>query len=365
VVDDLYFLNGELLEVYGSRVLMDSEEAGLVWVGLDQEPSMSITIHSIVRVQFNGVVAESYPAQASGHSLEVVKPFQEEVEITFDEMNDLLADGDVNHVIVWNKSKDTVAYATLDLDAIDGSYKVYISNVYEGTPIQLAYVKGEIPDLNWFYGQLEIQTASGGWSFGPLFEEMETPIQIGRIDGDEIEAPPVDSSISYTTVLHTYEDQVRNISIEYFQVEDYLGELVQDYMNQSLYKVVETYSNDYEDVVIKAEVLKEDDYLTVAYKGEHQSLGYEIEGYVTMDVATATVLTVDNLIKDKEVFEAQFEDVSGYKYEDLEGVVVYLVNDSIILTFVPTDDSAKREHVEFHLFELAPIINTSFEMPAS
>ena len=364
MVDEAYFLNGELIEVNDDKVLIDSAEAGLVWVSLSERPP-EVAFHSIVRVQFSGEIAESYPGQASGYALEVTQPFQENVEITFSELNDRLDKEEENHVVVWNNTKDIVAYAREDLDSLDGSYSVFVASVYDGLPIQLAYVKGETPDLNWFYKELEVQIAAGSWYFGPEFEAVEAPIHIGKITASEKDVPSQVDSSPYSMMLHTYEDQARNLSIDYFEVEGLLGELTQDYMNQSLYEIVDVYSRDYEDVSIHGEVLKQDDYLTIAYKGEHLSQGYEIEHYMTMDVASGTVITVDNLFNDLVAFKALFDEASTYKYESLEGVVVYIDGFDLVLTFVPSDDRAEREYVTFPMLELGPIMNTSFELPAS
>ncbi len=74
-MDEAYFLNGALKEINGDSVLIDEETAGLVWVTLEDGLNLEVTVNSIVRIQFNGTIAESYPGQARGHSLEVVKEF--------------------------------------------------------------------------------------------------------------------------------------------------------------------------------------------------------------------------------------------------------------------------------------------------
>ena len=84
IIDDVYFLNGTLKEISEDSVLIDEETAGLVWVRLEDGLPMDVSINSVIRVQYDGMIRESYPGQASGHSLEVVEPFLTEAEYSYD-----------------------------------------------------------------------------------------------------------------------------------------------------------------------------------------------------------------------------------------------------------------------------------------
>ncbi len=162
-----------------------------------------------------------------------------------------------------------------------------------------------------------------------------------------------------------FEDQETNVSIEYFQVEGMMGELVQDYVNQSLKQIVDVYGDGYTDTVITAKILRQDDFLTIAYEGYNEGMSYEIHQFITMDMATSTEITVSEIVADMGTFKSMFEEASGYDYDTLEGVSVYMEEEAFIFTFVPTDDSAEREFIKFQILELAPILDMDFEMPAS
>lgn len=361
MVDDAFFLTGELKEIGDNKVLMDADNVGLVWVSFDQEVNLGIPVKSIVKARFNGVIMESYPAQANGFTLEVIELFAEEAIYTKDELDQLLADGDVNHVIVWNDMKDQVAYAAVDLATMDGSYRVFVSDLYVEGAIEVAYVQNELPDLNWYFDRLEVQISNGSYEFGPDFQVIED-VQIIEGKSMSVAGPTVPE---YTLEPTTYTNEDKNISIEYYVMTGLLGELTQSYMNQSLYKIVDIYGGNYTDVEIKATILKEDDFLTIAYEGKNLALGYDFDHFLTIDVHSSVELTMDNLVKDMDALKVLFEDQSGYVLEDQEGVYPYLEGDMVIFTFVPTDDMAERVYVSFPILELAPILNMTFEGPAS
>ena len=359
MVDEVYFLTGELKEISQNSILIDDEDISLVRVRFDQEVNLDIPVKSIVKVQFTGDIAESYPAQVYGLTLEVVELFSEEAIYTKEEIDTMLADGDVNHVIAWNKTKDYVAYATIDMETFDGSYKIYVSNIYEKGYIEVAYVKYEIPDLNWINNKLEIQTSSDSYEIGPDFSIIKDIIET---EGKSVKE---DTGISYELDLMVYEDYDKNISIEYFHMTRLSGELIQDYINQTLYNIVDIYGNDYTNIQIKAEILKEDNFLTIAYNGENTEMDYDIERHVTIDVATSEILTIENVIGDVARFKEIFENESGFVYDEQEGVSVYIVDFDLYVTFVPTDDMADRVTFSLLLDQLAPVLDMQFEKPAS
>lgn len=361
MVDDAYFLNGELKEIGEGSVLIDTEEAGLVWVSLEDEIDLAVTVKSIVRVQFDGAIAESYPGQARGRSLEVIEPFLDNPVHSFEEMTAKFENNEHFPVVVWNNVKDTVAYVMVVQDDQLDSYQVHVASLYQEESMVVAVVRGEVPDLNWFYDRLEVQTSSGSMEYGPEFEGIKPP---DRIEDEKVDGhTPVE--VVYNLVNQVYEDQETNVSIEYFQVAGMIGELVQDYVNQSLKHIVDIYGEGYTDTVITARILRQDDFLTIAYEGYNEAASYEIQKFMTIDMMTSTELTVDEIIADMATFESMFKEASGYDYETLEGVSVYMDEDAFIFTFVPTDDSAEREFIKFQILELAPILDMDFEMPAS
>ena len=362
MVDDAFYLNGQLKEIGENRVLIDTLEAGLVWVTLEDGLNMDVTINSVVKVQFSGAIAESYPGQASGHSLQVIDPFLTDPIHTVEEIRTRLGDDMVHPVVVWNNVMDTVAYAVLAetevSDAAQAStYWVYVLSVYEENPIAIASVTDQVPDLNWFYDRLQVQTSSGSMEYGPEFQAIEGPVVLD--DGHT----PVE--VVYNLTNQVYENEESNVSIEYFQVEGMVGELVQDYVNQSLKRIVAIYGEGYTDTVITAKILRQDDFLTIAYEGYNEAMSYEIQKFITLDMLTSTEITLDAIIADMASFKVMFNEASGYDYESLEGVSVYMDEADFIFNFVATDDSAVREYVRFEPRTLAPVLNMDFEMPAS
>lgn len=178
MVDDAYFLTGELKEINDNQVLIKSDEADLVWVSMPDPIDDDITIHSLIKIQFSGDIAESYPGQATGSRIEVIELFVEDALYTAVELTDMIEGEEANHVVVWNSTKDVVAYASVDMVAADGSYHVYVANIYEENSKEVAFVINEIPDLNWFYDRLEVQTSQGSIELGPDFEGMTEVIEI-------------------------------------------------------------------------------------------------------------------------------------------------------------------------------------------
>lgn len=171
MVDPQYLYEGELKEIDGNKLLVNFEERGLTWVTIEDDTYEGLSLHATVEVQISGPMLESYPMQASGRNVVVTKPFLTEPVFTYEAMNALLADGDMNPVVVWNKNKDTVAYATRDLEA--GGYRIFVASLYEEEPWEVARSKEAIPDLNWQNALLEVQVGEEFWNFGPDFGEEE------------------------------------------------------------------------------------------------------------------------------------------------------------------------------------------------
>lgn len=191
-----------------------------------------------------------------------------------------------------------------------------------------------------------------------VIEEPEEP------SGETQEEPAQEPLYSLSSEI--YSDEDRDIYIEYFQARDMVGQLVQDYANQSLYRVVETFgANDYESVRISARILRQDDYLTVIYEGTNEAMNYPIWQVISLHMPTSAVLSPDNVIADQAAFEEIFGQISGFVYTELEGVQVYMDHGKLTFTFVPPDDTAVRQQVPFDLDIYEQLFRFDFEMPAS
>lgn len=173
MVDERYYLTGELMEKEDLALLIDSQEAGLVWVSFEALPEIELSIHSTIRILYGGAIMESYPGQARGTMVEVLEPFDEAFIHSYDDMVAFLENGDVYHVVEWNKVKDHVAYAQLDETAAGLAYFVRVASLYEETSTLVGYVEGELPDLAWFYDTLQIQTGDSFTDVYPPYNEIE------------------------------------------------------------------------------------------------------------------------------------------------------------------------------------------------
>ena len=74
--EETYYITGELMEISDDlgSVLIDGREPGyLVWVSLEEPVSEELMLHSIVQVEYDGAIAESYPGQARGFNLVVLE----------------------------------------------------------------------------------------------------------------------------------------------------------------------------------------------------------------------------------------------------------------------------------------------------
>lgn len=170
----------------------------------------------------------------------------------------------------------------------------------------------------------------------------------------------------------------------YPQMEGFRGELLQDYINQSLMRVAEKYTNkeEYSNVKIDYTVTRNDEkILSVLFKGtaDLENIGiYDINilESVNLDIEKSTnEIDYYNLIQDSE--EAQNEVISklnevalemGLKEGfEAEGVRIYFEADDIVFFYMPLDDSAK-DFVQLHVpeNEIREYLNDDFgPMPAS
>lgn len=162
---------------------------------------------------------------------------------------------------------------------------------------------------------------------------------------------------SYNLIEKSYIENNLNIAITYYQIENIKDKQVMSNINQSLYEIVNIYGKDYTDLIITSKIIKSDEYITIKYEGQNQSPFYTINSHITININTGVVLTISNTINDMKAFEILFEDTSGYKYSEQEGVKVYLEDEKIIFTFVPTDDTAKREYIHFNIIDIESILN--------
>lgn len=201
--------------------------------------------------------------------------------------------------------------------------------------------------------------------------------------GNEQEAEKKEDSsdLNYETTKKVLEVAEKNINIEYPQVQNYPGELLMDYMNQSLMKITDIYGNEdqYTDVQIDYEITKMDEnILSVLFRGTGKIKDFgeiNIKYSINLDMASSSnEIAYNNLIKDDEQSKEKVNKILNQKAKDkglkgleAEGIRIYFKGENVVFYYMPLDDSAK-EFIELSvpLKDLEKYINTDFgEAPAS
>lgn len=359
-MDDLeepsaYTMTGSVKLVETSMLLVDVDNMGLTYVSFENPIEEEIGVRDYVEISYSGEVMESYPMQANGYEILSVKPYDGEIYYTNEALEALIADGDAVE-IVWSDYGDYVAFTKRDLsNTEEESYFVYIASPFMEGDILVDYVEGSVPFISWMMGALQVGTASS------MVEHRE-PFQ--EIDLDQVTLEDLND---YELIKEQYVDEANETFIEYYQMTGYPGELVQDYINQSLYNVITRYNGMYVGVKIESEILRQDEYLTIQYYGEISEFPKPLELQLTIHVPTATVLTIDNIINpDKmDAFIEMFEEETGIIYAEQEGINVFFLQETIVFTFVPMDDMADRVYEAMTFDALEEYLLLDFEMPAS
>ncbi len=186
---------------------------------------------------------------------------------------------------------------------------------------------------------------------------------------------------SYQVTNNLFEDKTANILINYPQIAGLKGELLMDYMNQTLKKITLIYTgeNGYKDVTIDYKItLMNNDILSVLFQGTgrfNDGKSITIQQSVNLDIHTSNPIIFDNLIKSDENSKTAVNQLirekattngerHGIEFEKLQ---FYFENESVVFFFLPADDSAtKYVEIEIPLAELREYLNTDFgEKPAS
>lgn len=210
--------------------------------------------------------------------------------------------------------------------------------------------------------------------------QQEQPADNQEDDKKE-ETEKESQSLNYEVTKEALEIADKNIKIFYPQVKDYSGELVMEYMNQNLKKIVDTYGNNdsYTDMEIDYEITKMDEnILSVLFRGTGKMEGIgeiEITQSMNLDMASSgNEITYDNFIKDDEEAKEEVKNILDEKAKaigleglEAEGIRIYFNEENVVFYYMPLDDSAK-EFVELSvpMEELEGYVHTEFgETPAS
>lgn len=187
--------------------------------------------------------------------------------------------------------------------------------------------------------------------------------------------------LSYEIKKEVFEDKAANTKISYPKIVGYPGELLMDYMNQSLKKPIDLYGkkDSYSNINIDYKVTKMDkNIISVLFQGSGKlSSGRDItiQQSVNLDIKSTNEITFNNFIKsDKASKEKVFAilnqeaNVVGAKLTaETEGIRIYFEDEKVNFYYMPGDDSAKKFiEVEVPIKKLEGLINTDFgNRPAS
>ncbi len=198
---------------------------------------------------------------------------------------------------------------------------------------------------------------------------------------NEVEGPVEDSipvaeetDVMYRVERRIYEDPMDRHDIEYPQISGFRGELLQDYMNQSLRSVAETYADGDRISAMQmnyALKLKNNDRLSVLFSAQgtdRDGRDIVIRESVNLDIRSSNEILFENLIKkdaaSQEIFSKLIETWSDYQAEQ---VGLYFEEDHVVF-FKDGVLSADQLTEEFRIpnEEIMPIIRQDFgPKPAS
>jgi len=182
-------------------------------------------------------------------------------------------------------------------------------------------------------------------------------------------------------MTQVYEEKDRRIKIAYPQMSGFKGELLQDYMNQSLREPIETLTvgTTYSDLELDYRVtLKTQEMLSVILIGTGKLESGHAFNYldsVNLDLKTSNEITTTNFIKDDPASRAAFAKLldqklreAGYSEgSDYEGLRLFFRPDEVVFFYMPLDDSAEAfVQISVPNIELEGLVEVEFgEKPAS
>ncbi|MEG0775446.1 hypothetical protein [Clostridium sp.] len=218
---------------------------------------------------------------------------------------------------------------------------------------------------------------------GTVVEQRVDKLKISEVQAQEKEKNiGIDhEAVGYKIIRKVSENKESNTKIFYPQISEYPGELLMDYMNQNLRKIVDIYGKEemYQNISIDYKITKmNNDILSVLFKGSGKiSDGREIniQKSVNLDIKTSNKIEFHNLIKSDqtsktavmEILKEKSKEVGIKNEEELEGINVYFEGENVVFFYMPADDSATNfVEISVPIKEIESFINTDFgEIPAS
>lgn len=215
---------------------------------------------------------------------------------------------------------------------------------------------------------LEVVDATGSLL---TLSESEKAAREARILAEADRWAAMEENFGYELSLETWEAE--NKSIRHPVLKNFRGELLQDYMNQSLSAVVGLFSEEtWEAADIGCTVTRRDeDLLSVRFTGTVRLKGLDrdlpVLKSVTLDMAeTGNELSPDAFIRDPGGLKSLLETWHGAPLE-YEGLAFYLRGTDAVFYFMPPDDSARAfVEIAVPLDQLEPYVSWDFgDRPAS
>jgi len=173
--------------------------------------------------------------------------------------------------------------------------------------------------------------------------------------------------------LKTVEFENEYAKILYPAIENFRGELLQDYMNQSLSQYRELFSSgDWDSVELDYDVTyRDENYLSVLFTGSGnlKTIGrnVNIKKSVTLDIGnTSNEIVFNNFVHDPDGLKSFLTSYTQDKLE-YEGIFFYLDGPFITFYFMPLDDSVEEfTEISAPMDQIEPFISWDFgERPVS
>ena len=201
-------------------------------------------------------------------------------------------------------------------------------------------------------------------------EKTETVVQV--------EVQKETEAVGYELETKEFVDSEKNINIRYPEMKSYRGELLQDYMDQSLAKILGLYGQNtsYSDVTITYEITRMDkEMCSVVFRGTGLFSGskeFSILNSMNLDVGkSSSEINYGNFV----VNDAELRKLIGKKAVEqglvksfeAEGINFYFKDDTAVFYYMPLDDMADTFiEVPISLDVIEGYISWDFgDMPAS
>lgn len=204
-----------------------------------------------------------------------------------------------------------------------------------------------------FLGIYKTETIGSVEKGNPEIASESMEIQSSKIENPE-KLIQLESEAHYDVKKITLPN---NTLVNYPKVEGYKGELLQDYINQSLYSVVEKYQKDtYSNLRLDYDVTSMDDrILSVLYRGSVDieglgtkmlidSINIDLSKDMTVDevnaqnfiLSTKEAQTAFNKVLEKKLKEQGIEEIQ------VEGLRVYFKDNNPVFYYMIPDDSMQK-----------------------